>query len=120
MAYYDQYGWYCDELIEGRATEAEPENTSITTTPGELRANWTGHEWVDRPYVGHDDTNLMLQQTKRQAITTLKHHRDMVIAAPLGGFEVSTPEDRENIQGAIDYYYTLTASGTVDLVWTHG
>ena len=26
-------------------------NLTITTTSGELRSNWTGHTWVDIPYV---------------------------------------------------------------------
>jgi len=50
---YDLYGWYagpCNDN-EPRSTEIAPDNLSQTTTPDELRANWTGYEWVDRGYV---------------------------------------------------------------------
>lgn len=50
---YDLYGWYagpCNDN-EPRSTDVAPDNTSQTTTPGELRANWTGYEWVDRGYI---------------------------------------------------------------------
>ena len=50
---YDLYGWYagpCNDN-EQRSTDIAPDNTSQTTTPGELRANWTGYEWVERGYV---------------------------------------------------------------------
>ena len=49
---YDLYGWYtgpCDDS-EPRSTGVEPGNPSQTTTPGELRANWTGYEWIEREY----------------------------------------------------------------------
>lgn len=49
---YDTYGWYtgtCNDN-EQRSTEVAPDNTSQTTTPGGQRANWTGYEWVERPY----------------------------------------------------------------------
>lgn len=51
MYKFDLYGWY-DGIGEGaRTTPTQPSNTSQTTTPGELRANFTGYEWVDQPYV---------------------------------------------------------------------
>ena len=51
MYYFDLYGWYTSTPIAGRATDIAPDNTSETTTPGELRANYTGYVWVDLPYV---------------------------------------------------------------------
>jgi hypothetical protein len=50
MHHFDTYGWYTSEQLPGRATDIEPENVSETTTDGELRANFTGYEWVDLPY----------------------------------------------------------------------
>lgn len=51
MHYFDLFGWYTSTSIAGRATLIAPANTSETTTPGELRANFTGYVWVDLPYV---------------------------------------------------------------------
>lgn len=53
MAYhFDDYGWYAGQVADGspRSTLLIPANTSQTTTPGELRANFTGYVWVDLPY----------------------------------------------------------------------
>ena len=46
MAYFDNYGWYTIEVLVDRVAGVEPANTSITEIEGELRANWTGNEWV--------------------------------------------------------------------------
>ncbi len=50
MYYFDLYGWYTSTPIAGRSTDIAPDNLSETTTPGELRANFTGYEWMDSPY----------------------------------------------------------------------
>ena len=57
-----------------------------------------------------------LEIAKILARPKIKKQREYAINSPLNGFDVATPEDRENIQGAIDYYDTLTLGG--DLVWT--
>ena len=47
---YDLYGWYagtCNDS-EPRSTDIAPDNLS-TGTSGQ-RSNWTGYEWVERPY----------------------------------------------------------------------
>ena len=50
MYQYDIFGWYCEDGgICG--TDVAPESMSVTETPGEMRANWTGRAWVMRPYV---------------------------------------------------------------------
>lgn len=52
MAYkFDNYGWYDGDADGDRTTNIQPANLSMTTTPGELRANFTGYEWLDLPYV---------------------------------------------------------------------
>jgi hypothetical protein len=50
MHTYDLHGWYVGDSYPSRQAVA-PENTSQTTTPGQMRANWTGYDWVDLPYV---------------------------------------------------------------------
>ncbi len=50
MHHFNIYGWYTTEQIPGRATDIAPANTSETVTDGELRANFTGYEWVNLPY----------------------------------------------------------------------
>lgn len=47
---FDNYGWYTGEGEGKRSTNEVPSNTSMTTTPGQLRANWTGRGWVEVPY----------------------------------------------------------------------
>ena len=50
MATYDHYGWYAADQFPTRAASVAPVNISLNESPGELRANWTGYEWVDLPY----------------------------------------------------------------------
>ena len=47
---YDQYGWYAGEGEGPRSVPHPPPTPSLTTTPGELRANWNEFEWVAIPY----------------------------------------------------------------------
>lgn len=51
MSYFDTYGWYTGTPIAGRNAGITPANTSETTTPGAMRANFTGYAWQDLPYV---------------------------------------------------------------------
>ncbi len=53
--YFDIFGWYTREKIEGRVTNIKPENLGETTIEGELRSNFTGTEWVNVPYFTHKD-----------------------------------------------------------------
>jgi hypothetical protein len=48
----DLFGWYAGEVADGspRSTAVAPSNTSTSTTVGQGRSNWTGHEWVEVPY----------------------------------------------------------------------
>ena len=50
MATYDHYGWYAADQFPTRAASVAPVNISLNESPGELRANWTGYEWVELPY----------------------------------------------------------------------
>jgi len=49
MHTYNLHGWYAADAFPTRPAPA-PANLSTSETPGELRANWTGYEWVDTPY----------------------------------------------------------------------
>ena len=53
--YFDAFGWYTQENIEGRVTNIKPENMGETTIEGELRSNFTGTAWVNIPYFTHKD-----------------------------------------------------------------
>lgn len=50
MSTFDLYGWYSADQYPTRRATVAPDNTSLTVTPGELRANWTGSAWQDVPY----------------------------------------------------------------------
>lgn len=51
MHTYDQFGWYSGTAHPDRQADASPFNLSTTTTPGDLRSNWDGFVWVEKPYV---------------------------------------------------------------------
>jgi hypothetical protein len=67
-----------------------------------------------RPQVPPEPTP---KESRDIAINVLKSQRDATINAPLNGFDVSRPEDRENIQGAIDYF-DLLSQGQGSMTWT--
>jgi hypothetical protein len=50
---FDLWGWYTGQVEEPglRTTPVAPANMSLTDVEGEPRANWTGVEWVELPYV---------------------------------------------------------------------
>jgi hypothetical protein len=50
MNTYNLYGWYSADQFPTREASVAPVNISLNESPGELRANWTGYEWVDLPY----------------------------------------------------------------------
>jgi hypothetical protein len=49
---FDAWGWYAGAVPDGtaRSVDVAPDNTSTAGTEGELRANWSGTAWVERPY----------------------------------------------------------------------
>jgi hypothetical protein len=60
-----------------------------------------------------DEANNLKQFKKQEA----KRARTISISEPLNNFDVDSLEDRENIQGAIDYFETLSQGGDT-IVWT--
>lgn len=86
MAYlYNLYGWYSGEATGARTTEVAPSNLSVAETPGQLRANWTGHEWLELQYVVpvEGDVKLVIKQ---QIWEEIKKIRDTLV---FGGVYVS-------------------------------
>ena len=69
--YFDIFGWYVREEIEGRVTNIKPENLGETTIEGELRSNFTGTEWVNIPYFPHKDPEPEQSQPSPKKITQL-------------------------------------------------
>ena len=51
----------------------------------------------------------VLTENKRKV---LQEQRDAYISAPINSIQVTTSEDRENIQGAVDNFATLYPDGT--------
>lgn len=105
MAYQTKFGWYTSTQIPGRFVSTEPENTSETTTPGELRANWTGHEWLNIPYVTEvlppaPGLNVPQSVTRRQAKQAL------LLAGVLG-----------NVQPTIDAIQDPTQKALMQIEW---
>lgn len=68
MYYFDNYGWYTSEVLQGRVTNITPPILSTTEIEGEDRANFTGIEWVVVPYKAPSPIPVEVPQsvTKRQ------------------------------------------------------
>lgn len=69
MNYFDEYGWFTATPIEGREAPEAPPIDSETTTPGEERANWTGHQWIVLPYVAPPPPALPLPPPVPASVT---------------------------------------------------
>lgn len=71
MAYlFDNFGWYNGQGEGRRSTNIAPANTSTTTTAGQLRANWTGRNWVEVPYFA--PAQATLAEVKKLALVRAK------------------------------------------------
>ena len=58
-----------------------------------------------------------IYECKEIALNTIKTKREESICEPINNIQVSTSQDRENIQGSIDYFETLT-QGKGTITWT--
>lgn len=49
---FNTWGWYVGVVADGtpRSVSQEPLNMSVSETPGALRSNYTGSEWIELPY----------------------------------------------------------------------
>jgi hypothetical protein len=87
MHKFDLYGWYAGQGEGARTTPIAPANTSQTTTPGELRANFTGYEWVDLPYTtpAPIDTLTPARAAVWERIKSLRDHKTQSGGYTTGG-----------------------------------
>ena len=60
---------------------------------------------------------LPLYECKEIALSTIKTKREESIIEPINNIQVSTLQDRENIQGSIDYFERLS-QGKGTIAWT--
>ena len=58
-----------------------------------------------------------LYECKEIALNTIKTKREENIVEPINNIQVATLQDRENIQGSIDYFETLS-QGKGTITWT--
>ena len=58
-----------------------------------------------------------IYECKEIALNTIKTKREDSIIEPINNIQVSTLQDRENIQGSIDYFETLS-QGKGTIAWT--
>ena len=98
MHHYDAWGWYTAAELPGRATDAAPPTTSETTTPGQPRANWQGHEWAVWPYVA-PPAEVPLAAPVPDAITRAQGkaaliHADLMPAVQQFIASIADPKDR--------------------------
>lgn len=54
MSYFDIYGWYTTEVLEGRHTQSDPKSIPDMRISGELYPRWNHREWVMVPYEEYD------------------------------------------------------------------
>ena len=68
---YDLFGWYIGPGTGQRTTSVAPANTSLDSTEGLFRSNWTGYEWIEIPYVVPPELEVFIPVpevvTRRQA-----------------------------------------------------
>ena len=60
---------------------------------------------------------LPLYECKKIALSTIKTKREESIIEPINNIQVSTLQDRENIQGSIEYF-ELLSQGKGTITWT--
>lgn len=90
---FDLFGWYTGEVDDSvrRSAPVAPANTSTTTTDGELRANWTGREWVDRQYSTPPDLDgaSRLAAAKETGLRVAREQYIGLITSRLGADEAA-------------------------------
>lgn len=106
MHHFDLYGWYTTQTIPGRSTDTAPVNTSETTTPGELRANWTGYAWVDRPYAAPPPPPPPPGPQVPASVTRRQARQALLLAGLL-----------DSVQPAIDAIPDATQRGLAQIEW---
>ena len=82
---YDFYGWYCGNGDTERSTNIAPSNLSTSQNVGDLRSNWTGHVWVEIPYIPPPSPDMSV--IKAQMWEEIKQERDRRTQS--GGYQVA-------------------------------
>ena len=72
MYHHTTFGWYTSTVIPGRTTSIAPPDTSMSTTPGQPRANWDGRAWGMQPYVTEPDTAAATATAAKALIVAVK------------------------------------------------
>ena len=117
MYYYDKYGWFTSDVISNRIVEVEPPLTSETVVVGELRANWTGVEWLELPYYQSEsvDSNLQTLKDSLTAAVTEKRWLCEISGVTLpSGVKVSTTIEDQNRITSVVSNAELAGVATVD------
>lgn len=83
---YDFYGWYCGNGDTERSTNIAPSNLSTSQNVGDLRSNWTGHVWVEIPYIPPPSPDMSV--IKAQMWEEIKQERDR--RTQYGGYKVGS------------------------------
>lgn len=114
MAYlFDHFGWYSGQGESRRSTNVAPTNTSTTTTPGELRSNWTGRNWVETPYFA--PAQATLAEVKKLALVRAKAELlKRQYAFTIGGFSYADFQqtlDDGSIVNALDVTKAILDAG---------
>jgi len=109
---YNFYGFYDGATTQAlhRTTTVAPVNTSLTTTPGEPRANWTGYEWRNQAYYTPVSRTI--------SRFTKKQFRSRLTLPKLIAIEVALPTDpvlqvlKDDL--LVAEYIDITDSETID------
>ena len=114
MHHFDLYGWYTTEQLPGRDTDIAPDNTSETTTDGELRANFTGYEWIDLPY---SPPPPMVQPTPEvpQSVSMRQARLALLGAGLLGNVDAAIAAQEEPIRSHIQIEWDYATE--IDRKW---
>jgi hypothetical protein len=104
---FDYWGWYAGPAPYGapRSTTEAPANTSTSDTPGALRANWTGHEWIELPYAAPDPLPAPTVPVP-QSVTKRQARQALLLAGLL-----------DQVQSKIDAIPDATARGMAQIEW---
>ena len=101
----EEYGYINVKVIEATPT------IYSTVTNGEI-------EIIDEiPTITQSLIYKPLYQCKEIALNTIKTKREESIIEPISNIQVSTLQDRENIQGSIEYFEILS-QGKGTITWT--
>ena len=104
---FDYWGWYAGAGADGapRSTPIVPANTSTSDTPGAMRSNWTGHEWVELPYSVPDPLPAPALPVP-QSVTKRQARQALLLAGLL-----------DLVQPAIDAIPDTTARRMAQIEW---